>query len=422
MKTVDETRALILSSVDVLPAELVAAIDAAGRVLAEDRVAGWPLPGFDNSAMDGVGVRSADVSTASPTAPVTLRLVGAALPGAPEHPGPLGPGQAVRIMTGGAIPPGVDAVVMRESTDESGIGGSSASEGVVRVLEAARPDQHIRRRGEDVRIGAIVGRRGDVVTPARLNLLLAVRQTTLPVVRRPIVAVLASGDELREVGEPASTPWGPHDVVNSNAHAIAAAVRAMGAEAHLLGIARDTLTDHVERLRPGLAADALITIGGVSMGTHDFVRPALEAHGCVLDVWKVAMRPGKPIAFGRRDGLRVFALPGNPVSALVGFELFVRPALDKMMGKTVGRPDAPIALTDAILVDGGFRKKTGIEVWARAVVTPVGASSGARHVRILDRQGSHQISGLADANALARFGADVESVDEGATIGVLPLT
>lgn len=391
--SVDDTRARILEAIAPLGDEVLFLPDAVGRALAEELLARRALPSFDNSAMDGVGVKLADVAGATEGKPMALQLVGEALAGGGTTTRALATGEAMRVMTGAAVPLGVEAVVMREQTDERDV-----ERGVIHVKAAAARDQHIRKAGEDVAPGGVVGRVGDALSPARLNLLLAAGHVSARFTRRPVVAVIASGDELREPG----ASLGTHDVVNSNAHALAAAVRAAGAEARLLGIARDSLAEHVALLREGGFADVLLTVGGVSMGTHDFVRPALAELGVALEVWRVAMRPGKPVAFGRRpreagNAHYVFGLPGNPVSAMVSFELFVRPALRKLAGQSSSswaRPLWRASLTDKA------EKKAGLEHWARARVTTVG---GALVATLLDAQGSHQISGLADANALVRL-------------------
>lgn len=407
--SVDDARAQILDRLRPLGDEMAFLPAAAGRVLSGELRSLRDLPAFDNSAMDGVGVRAADLAGAR-SKPVRLTLTGASLPGGAPVEAALKAGQAVRIMTGAPVPPGVDAVVMRELTDESEV-----QAGIVVVKDEPPVGQHIRRRGEDVARDDVVGSAGDVITPARLNLLLSAGHATARVHRRPVVAVVASGDELREVG----LPLGERDVVNSNAHAIAGAAREAGCDVHVLGIARDSLEDHVRRMKDGLFADVLITIGGVSMGTHDFVRPALEQIGATLDMWRVAMKPGKPVAFGHRsrgegNDVVIFGLPGNPVSSLVSFELFVRPALRKMSGaRAVTRP-----LWKATLVDSDFKKKPGLEHWARGEVR---LTDGALRVRLAGQQGSHQISAMARGNALVRFGRDVERVNEGAIVDLMLL-
>lgn len=388
-------------------------VEAAGRVVAADRGALRAVPAFDNSAMDGVGVRAVDVASASRAQPTRLRVVGVSLPGgSPVDIGrAVGAGEAVRIMTGASLPDGVDAIVMRELTDESGI-----ADGFVHVLAAAPIGQHVRRRGEDMVQGDMILRVGDVVTPGRMNAALCAGLVHLAVHRRPLVAILASGDELKEIGEDLDDG----DVVpNSNAHAIAALVRACGCDVRLLGIAGDSLALHVDKMAAALPADALVTIGGVSMGTHDFVRPALEQLGGSLQMWRVAMRPGKPIAFGliaraQRTALPVFALPGNPVSAHVAAELFLRPALEKLRGaRALVRP-----LWRALLVDTPFAKKQGLEHWVRGEAV---LADGELQVRLLDKQGSHHVAALARANVLVRFGNDVEHVAAGALVEVLLL-
>lgn len=397
--SVEEMRAHVLARCAPLPAEEVPLIAAVGRVLAGELRAQRDLPAYDNSAMDGLGVRVADVAGASESTPVALRVGATSLPGGVD-PGRLVQGQGIRVMTGAPIPDGVEAIVMREACDETRVG-----EGIIAVREAPAPAQHIRRRGEDVRAGDVVGRVGDVVTPARLNLLLASGHVTAPVVRRPRVAVLASGDELREVGEPA----GERDVINSNAHAIAGACRLLGCDVTLLGIARDSLASHEAKIDEARGHDVLLTIGGVSAGTHDFVRPALLARGAALVAHKVAMRPGKPLAWATLGDTRVLGLPGNPVSALVSFTLFVAPALRSLMGWRVVLPVSE----QALLLDE-ITKKPGIEVYARAQRTPAG-------VRSLEKQGSHQVSALAEADVLVVVPRDVERLPAGTKVRCLLL-
>jgi molybdopterin molybdotransferase len=377
--TVTEMRAQVLERCAPLAPVELALLDGAGRVLAEELHAQRDLPGVDNSAMDGIGVKVADVASASVAAPIALSVIGSALPGG-ATPAALQSGQGVRIMTGAEIPDGVEAVIMREACDES-----RADQGVIAVREPAVRGQHIRRRGEDVHTGDVVGRPGDVITPARLNLLLASGLVRASVVRAPRVAVLASGDELREVGEVADA----RAVINSNAHAIAAACRMLGCEVTMLGIANDTLASHEEKIEQARAHDVLLTIGGVSAGTHDFVRPALLSRGATLVAHKVAMRPGKPLAWAMLGTTRVLGLPGNPVSAMVSFALFVAPALRALKGL---REVAPRTVEATLLED--ISKKPGFEHYARAQLTRDG-------VRPLDKQGSHQISALADATVLA---------------------
>ena len=304
---------------------------------------------------------------------------------------------------------------------------SRLAHGVVVVNHRPRPGEHIRLRGEDVDTDATVGAVGDVLSPARLNLLWSAGHTRVLVARRPTVAIMASGDELKEVG----SALGDDDVVNSNAWAIAAAYRRLGCHVRLLGIANDTLTDHVALMRQGLVddVDVLLTIGGVSVGSHDFVRPALEHLGASLSLWRLAMRPGKPLAFGAIPrpttttttttttasdaAVRFFGLPGNPVSAMVTFRLFVQPALQRLSGA----PATAVQTRAAILRDEvAFIKKRGLSFFARAITAREGNDLV---VRTVDRQGSGQVSGLADATALCCFAADDERIEPGSVVDVI---
>lgn len=404
---VDVARAQILARCAPLGTERVAlsevALDPTPRFLGHTVSSTRHLPPFDNSAMDGYAIGPVDGP-----APHRCTIVGQSLAGHGTDV-VLGPGQAIAITTGAPIPTGTFAVVMREHCDESGV-----SAGVVVVHHAPAVGEHIRRAGEDVAIAHVVGERGTRLTPARLNLLWSAGHVTVDVVRRPTVAILASGDELQEIGR----PLGAHDVVNSNAWAIAAACRRVGCQVRLLGIAADTLDDHVRAMDVD-DVDVLLTIGGVSVGSHDFVRPALAQLGAELSLWKLAMRPGKPLAYGAlprgRRPVHFFGLPGNPVSALVTFRLFVQPALIAMAGGDVSHDERRLA----VLSDPQpFVKKKGLAFFARAVVARDGDHMT---VNTVDRQGSGQISGLAAANALACFHADVERVEPGATVEVLAL-
>jgi len=336
MPTYEEARSIILESVAPLGAERVETGRALGRTLAEDVVAPWPLPLCDNSAMDGYAVRADDCR-----GPARLRITGYLPAGGTASVG-VGPGCAVKIMTGAPIPPGCDAVIPFEET-------SVADDHVV-VKAQVTVRQHIRFRAEDVREGDVVLREGTPLRPAEISMLASLGKAFVPVYRTVRVAVLSTGDELIELGEPPS----PGMIVNSNSVAVAAAVRETGAESLLLGIARDDPESHAEKISEGLKADALVTTAGVSAGDRDLVREVLAQSGVVSRFWRVGIKPGGPTAFGTKDGVPVFSLPGNPVSALITFEVFVRPALLRMMGrKRVLRP--PVKATLA----GEVRKKPG---------------------------------------------------------------
>jgi len=331
-----EARSLILEHVAPLDSERVPLQAAAGRVLAGNLVAPRDLPAWDNSAMDGFAVRAADCN-GSP-----LPVVGFIPAGGGSEGIQVRPGTAVKILTGAPVPEGCDTVVPVEETEPDGE--------TVRIRGPVRRGDHIRRRGEDVRAGETVLTAGTVLRPAAVSLLATFGLTAAAVVRRPRVAILATGDELVEPGE----ETGPGQIVNSNSFALAAAVAEAGGEPILLGIARDDRDSLLEKLRTGLDADILITSAGVSGGDRDLVREILPELGVRELFSGVAVKPGKPTAFGLRGRMPVFSLPGNPIASLVTFEEFVRPALRRMMGHR--RPVKPF---HRAVLGEGVKKRPG---------------------------------------------------------------
>jgi molybdopterin molybdotransferase len=376
----DAARA-VLQRVPRLAHEVVALDAAAGRVLATDILAGRPLPGFDNSAMDGYAARSIDL-------PGALPVAGVVAAGQLDIP-TLAARTALRIFTGAPMPPGADAVLLQED---------AARDGDIVTLPAAAPGDNVRRAGEDIALGERALRAGTRLGGWDVGMLAALGVTSVPVVRAPRVALIGTGDELVDV---ATTP-GPGQLVDSSIHALAALVREAGGVADSLGIARDNLASLADRLDAALGYDVVITTGGVSVGDRDYVRAALTAAGISLELYKVAMRPGKPFSFGLRPGAPptpVFGLPGNPVSTVVGFELFLRPALLAMQGASVTtRPEVPVQLV------GGYRKDRGRAHYLRAHVVRVGERLIATpHAK----QGSAMLSSLVGCNALVIVAADV---------------
>ncbi|QEM69978.1 molybdopterin molybdotransferase MoeA [Geobacter sp. FeAm09] len=338
MVSFEEARKVILSSVTPVGTERIHLLDAVGRVAAEDVAAPWDMPLWNNSAMDGYAVRSADCAAT----PATLRVSGFLPAGAKADGVRVEPGCAVRIMTGAPTPEGCDAVVPVEETDNG--------DREVTLNEPVQQGQHIRFRGEDVAAGVTFLRAGSVIRPPEVNMLASFGKALVPVYRRPTVAILSTGDELVELG---ATP-GPGEIVNSNAISLAAAVREAGAAPLILGIARDTRASHLEKLGAGLKADVLITSAGVSAGDRDLVRDVLEELGARQVFWKVGIKPGGPTAFALHGTTPVFSLPGNPVSTMITFEEFVRPALLAMQGHgRVLRPLFKVVLRDEV------RKKAG---------------------------------------------------------------
>jgi molybdopterin molybdotransferase len=398
MLSVTEAQSRIRGRVPRLGHERVKLWDAEGRFLAEDLAAARSLPPCDNSAMDGFAVRSADL-------PGILPIVGEVAAGHPRTE-EVPPGAAVRIMTGAPMPPGVDTVVINEDAEVQ-------PDGQVR-LPASAPGENVRRAGEDLAEGEPALVLGTRLDAGALALLAALGHVTVDVSWRPRVAILATGDELVDV---------EHDpkfgqIVNTSAHALSALVRAAGGDPNYLGIVRDDRAATTEALRDALEHDVVITTGGVSAGAHDHVRGALEDAGVTLELWKVAMKPGKPVAFGmtetqgsgrrRRDrATPVFGLPGNPVSTMVAFELFVRPALLHMQcAREIDRPRAPVVLP------AGYRKTAGRAHYLRARLDPEGERLIAR---LHPKQGSAMMSSMIDAHALVEIPAEVSELAPGAT-------
>jgi len=386
--SVAEAGRRILAAVAPLPAERIplGAGGAGGRVLAEPVVAPVHLPPWDNSAMDGYAVHAADVRGASADAPVRLPVVERVGAGAfPTR--PLERGQAIQIMTGAPVPAGADSVVRLEHTTEEA--------DHVLVRDGGDAGRNIRRAGEDVTAGATVLEAGRVLRAGEVAILASLGVAEPAVHRRPRVAVLATGDELVDVGDFEAVRAGRR-IVNSNSYALAAALHATGCEPLLLGIARDDTADLVARIREGLSADALITTAGASVGEHDLVKEALEALGFELDFWRVRMRPGSPFSFGGlpADGRRVpvFGLPGNPVSALVTFEVLVRPALRRMLGRSaVFGPTVRVRAAEPI------PSRAGLVHFLRATLRAEGDGWAAR---LTGPQGSGIMTSMAQADAL----------------------
>jgi molybdopterin molybdotransferase len=329
----EQARAAVLDCARPLALERLPLREALGRHLAEDLVSTEPVPAFDNSAMDGFAVRSEDTRGARPDAPVSLRLAGESRAGAPAA-AELASGEAFAISTGAVLPAGADAVVRVEDTRAGDPGAGDAQAGAARVLIGVEvePGHDVRRAGEDIRPGEVVLPAGTRIGPAELGVLASLAAATVPCRRAPRVAVLTSGDELLEPGE----EMRPGGVRNSNAYAIPALAEQAGADVSVPPPAPDDPAATRAAIEPLLDRDVLVLCGGVSVGEHDHVKRALTALGVEERFWRVALRPGRPTWFGTRGETLVFGLPGNPVSAMVTFLLFVRPALAVLSG---GRPD-----------------------------------------------------------------------------------
>ncbi len=342
MLSVAEAQEQVLKGAVPLPSEQVPVLDALGRVAAEDVVSDIDIAPFDNSARDGYAVRSADTLGATTDAPVTLTVL-EHIPAGRMPSRQVGPGEASRIMTGAPLPAGADAIVMVEDAR----GGEAGGAETVDVFAPVAGGEHVRRKGEDVRRGGVVVAAGEMFGPAGVGLAASVGRSMVAVYRRPRVGIVSTGDELVGIDE---TP-GLGQIRNSNSYSIAASVIQAGAEAVMLGIARDTEAETRALIGRAAEFDVMLTTGGVSMGDYDVVRTVLEELG-ELSYWKIAMRPGAPNAFGTIAGTPFFGLPGNPTSAMVGFELYVRPLLRKMAGHTrLLRPTVNAVLEHDISTD-----------------------------------------------------------------------
>ncbi|MGV3621588.1 MAG: gephyrin-like molybdotransferase Glp [Archangium sp.] len=393
---VDDARSRIVSRVNPLSPVDVQIEDSVGRALANAISVQRTLPPWDNSAMDGYAVRASDVASA----PVTLKVVEKIFAGdVPKR--ALGANECARIMTGARIPEGADAVIMQEQT--RALDGER-----VEFLEATRTGSNVRRRGEDVREGDVLFPAGRALSISDAGALWSQGLTTVPVRRRPRVRIVTSGDELSEVGV-----VHPDKLVDSNGPVICALARAAGADAEHIGRAADSLESLREQLGRGLDADVLIAIAGASVGERDFTREAFASLGVQLDFWKVAMRPGKPLAFGVRGNTLIFNLPGNPVSAMVTFELFVRPALRALQGLPTVMPTLPARTTKDL------KAVPGLRLFTRATWE---VRDGAIWATPLPSQSSGALSSASGAMALIELSEDSLGVKAGDEITLVPVS
>jgi len=415
MISVEEARGRILAFFSRLAPERRALLDALGQVLAEDIVAPFDIPPLDNTAMDGYAVRATDTTGASEAGPRELRVVANLAAGYVLETA-VGPGEAVRIMTGAPMPPGADAVVPFEETDETlrDVGEAPHKGDTVRVFKAANPAANIRFRAEDVQAGQVVVPAGRVIRPSEVGVIASLGIAEVAVYRRPVVAILSTGDEITEPGKPLL----PGRIYDSNAYSVAAQVRKLGGIPKLLGIARDTVEDLTAKLREALDADMLVTSAGVSRGDFDIVKDVLAREGAI-DFWTVRMRPGKPLAFGAFNapgGRKVphLGLPGNPVSSMVSFELFGRPAIFTMLGRDDWERPVIRAITRNRIRNGDGRR-----FFARCIVSR--GDDGRWYADLTGPQGSAMLTSMSAANALAVIPEDVTVVEPGDEIDVLML-
>lgn len=384
----------MLPAFQPLGSESVALLECAGRVLAVDVHAADALPAFDHSAMDGYAVRHADVQPGA-SLPVTGEVRAG---GVPE---PLASGAAMRIFTGAPLPPGADTVIIQENTERA--------DSQVRIKALPRARANVRARGSECARGALLLEAGITLGPGELGLLAAEGCSSVRVYRRPRVAILPTGDELR----PLSAPVRPFSIVDSNTYALAAALGQAGCQPLPLAIAGDRDDELDARIRECSNADVLLTVGGVSVGAYDLVAAALQRAGITIAFHKVAIKPGKPLLFGTREQLRVIGLPGNPVSALVVFEVFVRPCLRRMSGST-----APFREVIEVELAEPYEHSPGRTEFVRARVQ----RDGSRWVaRLQAQQGSGALTSLARASALVILPAEVSQFAAGQRLQALAL-
>ncbi|NIQ00968.1 MAG: molybdopterin molybdenumtransferase MoeA [Nitrospinaceae bacterium] len=392
MIQVDEAREIILSRIEPRGVEKVSLNDALGRILAEDIIARRNNPPMDNSAMDGYAVIAGDIQSATPESPVKLEVVDN-VPAGSVAQVTLKNNQAIRIMTGAPIPPGADAVLMQEDTEKNGNG--------ILAKDKAAVGENIRLAGEDVKEGDVVIEKGVTITPAHIGMMAVVGRSGIFVSQQPTVAILSTGDEIMELDE---IPEGPC-IYNSNGYMLAAQIRSAGGIPRYLGVAKDDEKDLMEKFDWALQCDLVVSSGGVSVGDYDLVKASLDKLGNEMVFWKVAMKPGKPLAFGKIGEVPIFGLPGNPVSSFVSFEQFVRPAIKKIMNaREVMPPTVQAKLTRTI------HKKTGRLHFMSAVVS---WDSGEYTVTPAEEQGSGVLKSTVTANGLLVFPLEKDELKSG---------
>jgi molybdopterin molybdotransferase len=411
--SVAEAQAKLLGNIEALEAVDSPILECLGQVLAADVFSPINIPPMDNSSMDGYAVMSADTKGAGQQNPRVLRVIGVVGAGTVCR-SRVTPGTAVRIMTGAPLPKGADSVARFEYTDDSSRGKPSGEIGILAEIE---PGADIRKTGRDVASGSLVLRRGTVIRPAEVGVLASVGCASVRVHRRPVVAILATGDELVDIT--ANLP--PGKINNANSYSTGALVRRYGGIPRLLGTSPDREDAMRALLRNGIDSDMVITSGGVSMGDYDVVRKVLAAEGEII-FWQVRARPGKPVVFGllrgsgktgRTKGIPFLGLAGNPVSAMVNFELFARPALLKMLGRhNLDKPTIPAVLNEDIENPDGRR------FFARAIVEK---RDGRYYARLTGPQGSDMLTSMALANGLVVVPEDINHVNRGEVVTVMML-
>lgn len=395
---VEDALKTILGVINILPFEEVGLTASLDRVLAEDIYSNSDIPGFDNSAMDGYALKAFDTRAATKSHPVALEVTEDLRAGyiAKE---PLAENQAIRIMTGAPIPTGADSVVMVEDTEKDGNRG-------VRIFKQAKSGDHIRRKGEDIRSGELIIEKGIPLSSAHIGILASLGIAKVKVTRKPKVAILATGDEVIDVDEELS----PGKLRSSNTYSLYSQIlKSMGLPKNL-GIAKDKPQELEDKIRQGLDCDLILTSGGVSVGDYDLVKFILAKMGTDIKFWKVAMKPGKPLVFGLINGIPIFGLPGNPVSSMVAFEVFIRPTILKMLGQKIDNRKE----VDAVLEED-LKKKKGIMYFLRAQTR---WEEGVYLTQTIGPQGSGILKSMALSNSLIILPEEEEFVEKGTRVTV----
>ncbi len=392
----------VLDATRPLGVEKVGLMEALGRVLGEDIIASRDNPPWDNSAMDGFAVRWEDIKQEHAiTRPAELKVI-EDVPAGKTATKTVGAGQAIRIMTGAPIPKGADTVIKVEETEPS--------EGQVRIFKAPERGANIRPQGEDVKKGECIIPKGTQIRPAEAGMLAILGKSFILAYQQPRVAVLSTGDELADLDE----RFNEDKIINSNSYGIAAGVKEAGGVPILLGIAKDQPAALKEKIAHGLNADILVLSGGVSMGDYDFTKAVFKDLGAEMNFWKLAIRPGQPLAFGKIQGRLAFGLPGNPVSSMVTFEQLVRPAMLKMAGhRSYGRP-----VVQAVFMEK-FSKRTDRRHFLRGVLS---LDDGVLKVRTTGDQGSGILTSMVKANGLIDVPEEVERLNPGDLVHVQVLS
>ncbi len=402
LTSLEDAQKTVFEAAQPLGIEKVGLIEALGRVLAEDIIAPRDNPPWDNSAMDGFAVRWEDIKQEhSISKPVELKII-EEVPAGKVATKSVGRGQAIRIMTGAPLPKGADSVVKVEETE--------STPDIVRIFKTVERGGNVRPQGEDVKKGECIIAKGTQIRPAEAGMLAILAKSFVPVYQQVRVAILSSGDELADLDE----RFDEDKIINSNSYGIAAAVQEAGAVPVLLGIARDQPAALKEKIAHGLKADILVLSGGVSMGDYDFTKEVFKELGAEMNFWKLAIRPGQPLAFGRIQRTLAFGLPGNPVSSMVTFEQLVRPAILRMSGhRSYGRPVLQAALQEK------FSKRPDRRHFLRGILS---REKGVLTVRTTGDQGSGILTSMVKANCLIDVPVEVERLNPGDPVNVQVLS